>query len=353
MRLIIHIGTHKTGSSALQQTFLLNRTAHTRRGLHYDPAFDDLDQVLTRIADTPDESKRAALLDAARTQVAAALEWAPDGLHVWSCEDLPGTVRLGYADAPERAGILRELLEPVRPEIVLYVRRQDLFLESLFTQSIQRGRDWDFETFCRERDIRAYDWLRIARAFGEAFGRDQVHVRPYERGQLVGGDTVRDFFSVIGVPWDDTWQTPGFANNGYTRPALELARWCNAVLSPAEKQMFRQLFQPVNARRKHEKFSFFSPEERSQLLEYFASTNRQLAREFLGRPDLFRAAPDLTPCQTVSAREVVHVLQHTVKWWQQRLDGPQGARVEPFFRRVVGVVQDRFRAHPGGYSRAA
>jgi len=147
-RIIFHIGTHKTATTAIQNTLSANRDMLQAKGVLY-PATD-------RPPD-PKHHKHNSLVKAVRgpepefeTERHLLLsEFEASGCHtmVLSEEGLSGTPL-------ERLNFLGQLARGFETQTICYLRRQDLFLESWWNQRVKLhdSEIASVETFCRRKN---------------------------------------------------------------------------------------------------------------------------------------------------------------------------------------------------------
>lgn len=138
-RLILHIGMHKTGTSSVQRYFSRNRAILRRMGVCYPKSIGVGGEI---------QPKHAALFDAlsheadfgtahsllgssadAITRTAAEIEVAPGNLGVLSAEGLSG-------ERPVFAAAVAELADRFDTTVVMFVRRQDHWVESFYKQMV-------------------------------------------------------------------------------------------------------------------------------------------------------------------------------------------------------------------------
>jgi hypothetical protein len=79
-------------------------------------------------------------------------------------------------------------------KVLAYIRPPMSFISSLFQQAVRSGR-------CTELNLKKLyrNYRGIFEKFDLYFGRDNVILKKFECSELVGGDSVRDFCSTIGV----------------------------------------------------------------------------------------------------------------------------------------------------------
>lgn len=179
--LFVHIGTQKTGSSALQAYLAEHSDLLLQQGIHYletgrARSHGDLAQALHGKADMAlwqrarDEIQRSA---SPKKIISAEGLWVTDPVLLKN--ELP-------------AGL------PVR--IVVYLRRPDLYLQSLWKQAVAGGRKTGFDEWLEKRVPRG-DYLSTVEGWASAFGPESLIVRPYERPD--GANTIADFCRIIGA----------------------------------------------------------------------------------------------------------------------------------------------------------
>ncbi|MDX1744546.1 MAG: hypothetical protein R3324_01295, partial [Halobacteriales archaeon] len=115
-----------------------------------------------------------------------------------------------------QSAFVRALVRDLNPTVVLYLRRQDRWLESLYSQFVKRGR----ETRSIE-DVAARfgePYMGFATSYDQMieFFRSWVTsdarllVRPFDRRTLVGGDARIDFFRLLGIDEKGLGDRPSF-----------------------------------------------------------------------------------------------------------------------------------------------
>ncbi|MDI7922625.1 capsular polysaccharide export protein, LipB/KpsS family [Ferirhizobium litorale] len=198
-RLILHIGTTKTGSTFLQHFCEWNRARLLRMGIWFPEV-----GLFWQDARPHKQAGHSGFINAAATgddklrkHVEAGLRLASGRIHTvilsseafflnWSAFDIPR-----YFDGYDVT-------------IVGYFRRQDDWANSQYCEFVGGGalgkvsvpiEQWLKTDITRLRlDYRGYldEWSR-------RLGEDRIVVRPYERDQLVDGDIVTDFFTTLGM----------------------------------------------------------------------------------------------------------------------------------------------------------
>jgi hypothetical protein len=283
MRLIIHIGTHKTGTTALQQFLHVNRETFEARGFHYATprrSVRDANSVANALNVGETRLVRVFLekhVDLARRRGAHTMFVSSENFYAMSVQAAMQR-RQVCIDAVGRDRSLIRTLGSLIPEcvsatqIICYFRRPDRYAESLYAQHVKRGITFDgtFEEFFPIIEP-ALVYGEYMRAWADTFGRDNCIVRQYER---VGADIVRDFLPNI-LNIDDL---EGFvevnnqANERIGRDLLEFKRLRNRTARFNEKDIERTIVRLVEEKMELRKAEpeyyqeFLSPDRRAGLL---------------------------------------------------------------------------------------
>ena len=215
-KLILHIGTHKTGTTSVQRFLAANREQLRAQGLYY-PSTDVggrfTDQyahhlIAHAIANTGESLGRTdqdarAFFDAVRESTAegetVVISAEPMYRHVLRDEEGLSRGRRAYIRA------VREAIGDFDVTVYAMVRRQDLFLESLYSEQIMvRPFAEDVDHFLSVRARQADYAARLAE-WGAEFGQDRIKVRPYERSEF--GESLEGYFlEWLGGSRDDTFE---------------------------------------------------------------------------------------------------------------------------------------------------
>ena len=257
MRTIFHVGHAKTGTTALQAIMEASRGALLERGVLYpsNPSgtyrnhrliFADLFEpwqiprhVLKNFAPEELPAARAELCEGIRREIA---EHRPD------CVVMSSESRFAVWSDAQRKGFLAALAEVGcrEAEIVAYIRRPSSWYLSAVQQHLRAS-----------YEVKPLRMLRLAAAleqFAEDFGHGNVHVRPFDRGALVGGDIAEDFVAAFLAP------------HGVEAAALRRPKQDNSSLSAESFDLARRWRQA------------FHPDEPNRHLASGAALNRILAR---------------------------------------------------------------------------
>ncbi|MCW2307247.1 hypothetical protein [Rhodobium gokarnense] len=223
-RCIIHVGTHKTGSTSLQRFFAANGRRLMRAGILYPLAGGEAahHNLFRDAAGKRVRGLKPTTLDRLTRRLK---RW--DGVALVSSE-LFSTFSAGD-DGPER--IVRAIRAAgFAPEIVLFVRPQARLFNSLYTQRVKTLSEArlfaDYATQMAAR--RAYDFNAIVAPW-EAAGVERVTAIPFAPTVLAPGIEAA-FFDALGL-----------SDRLVRLPHLRPLRSVNAAIGPATVEVCRRV----------------------------------------------------------------------------------------------------------------
>lgn len=291
---IIHIGGHKTGSTAIQSFCASNATYLQQIGLVYPL------ELLTDIN-----------IDGLQAHHGLVNFFMDDSL-LWDSVDLKpkAVANIGcyLLSLPRDKNILlssenftwldenaidnfKKLLDGYDVHIVLYVRRQDNALQALYQTSVLYNKETGTFDEYVESSHPIFEYDQIASRWQSAFGSGKITVRIYEKDQLDHNDSKLDFIYVLGdilkIDIDvSNWNHESYViNHGTPEHIVSLVSYYNSLASgnrivPKIKEIANSLYPDARGT-----YELISPSQRKTLLASFAQSNERLASEFLGRED--------------------------------------------------------------------
>jgi hypothetical protein len=283
MKLILHIGTHKTGTTALQQFLYANRERLAARGFYYaTPPHGLQHSNLAANALIGGESRSVQAFFTKHTEMArrhGAHTLLVSAENFYAMSVLAGIRRRqACANAIEREHLLIETLQSLMPEaidtaqIACYFRRPDRYAESLYSQHVKRevGFAGTFGDFLPLIEAALF-YNTCMSLWSDIFGEKHCIVRVYES---INGDIVDDFLlSVLNVSdIDSVAHTSSRANERVSRDLLEFKRTINRSVRFAERDIERAILRRIDEEMGWRRTEpdcyqdFLSPYERAQLL---------------------------------------------------------------------------------------
>ena len=204
-RLTLHIGAHKTGTTALQESLVLNKALLASRGLGYAHSAGTchLHEYLSVIDPASVLTQGYGVVDLNR--FADDLAVTPGQAVFGSSENFSFFFRQAPIDALAKA--LQSRFDEVH--ILCYIRRQDRHAISHHQEGARpdrppEGQLWGHALTAlpqpRPHQSLYLDYDRRLAMWENAFGRQNVTVRMYDRKYLLDGDIVTDVLGVLGIP---------------------------------------------------------------------------------------------------------------------------------------------------------
>lgn len=280
-RLFIHLGTGKTGTTAIQEFLLLNREKLIDVGINYCMSgcsginHHALCFNYNRISDDFSLAVKENLKKLAEEIAASKCT-----THVISSEYFPDLTEEEVSYIVDKMSLVCDV------NVIIYFRRQDHFLESWFSQIVKAGAVNSDIYNLRKRliDNRIFDYLYHADKWSKIIGVSNVHVRPYEKERFLGGDIFSDFLRILGVGSKKHFDLLNKRSN----PSLSREQICflKNMLNYLEDDGVEFLRKPIPVSFDKVKY-FLSPQERSELLSEFEYINRSVGEKYLNGGCLF------------------------------------------------------------------
>ena len=300
----VHAGTHKTGTTAIQRFLAGNRQQLAAAGLYYPHSGLLSDQLpghhnvaFELCGDERFDPAAGTLADVTRELARAAPPRVCLSSEVFQ-----------YLHA-DHAGLvtLRDALAATgyRGVIVLYVRAQDDYLESLYAELVKHGLQLPFtdvlEAVMRSAVIRhdrvwafRFDYMTLANRFAAVFGAGAVTVRHYRHGG--SADTiVRDFLgATAAAPAAVVGAEPAaYENARLTTGGVIAQLFANTAADAHDERIAAAGAELVGRypREAAEPFRPLAPAERARVAARFADDNARLAQRWPAAAGIARRRP--------------------------------------------------------------
>lgn len=281
MRLIIHAGIHRTGSTALQYFLASNRAGLSLQGFVYPfkgPHHQHIAWALYRRRMTGHGLVRR--LEPYRRPTAHTI--------ILSAEDFAIHRRFGWLHTAAKA------FDDVR--CILYLRRQDDWLMSWYNQHVKWPFDKTKSTLSSQEFLATIDdfyWLdyeALLDRWVSVLGEAAVAVAIVEEPQVT--DVVDHLSKAVGIDTSGLALDDGRPNDSLPVHVLEIARNLTIFdLQPRERMILSAALRNALKDRATDSTTVYSPQERLAILERYTQSNRAVARRFFDRDDLFLAPP--------------------------------------------------------------
>ncbi|MFT7130911.1 MAG: hypothetical protein ACI89U_003038 [Gammaproteobacteria bacterium] len=268
-KLYLHIGSDKTGSTAIQYHMHKNIEWLAQRDIFVPPRFLDRENGYASLFQNLSGDNLQDFVNEidASSLTSALVSW--EGIHVLLLEDLK---------------LLFEYINHYELVIIYYIREQaEIMQTGAFQVMKQERQPIDFLTKQELRMPKVREYEKIVNTWTKVFPAANFKLVVYDRGQLKGNDVVEDFFYQLGSPIDDEFSK----NNAEINPSLDF--YSAQVLSMLESTSgFEKLerIELVNSLLKYnansssnEKY-FYSKEQVEKIQEHYYDSNKRLLDRF-------------------------------------------------------------------------
>lgn len=363
--LYIHIGILKTGTSAIQTFLGNNRVILEEKGY----CFPDLNLYFPGIGHNrnahflvskysekgsrlkPGESE--AIFENGMSQISKASKHYEN--IVLSDE---GIWHNGGVEAAFWEKIKSRLSEDgIELKVVVYLRRQDLFIQSYWAQMIKEHWTIPFDEFIRSGQYKKkciLDYYDYMNTIAGVIGKENLIIRAYEPQQFGGTDhtLISDFMEAIGLSLTEEYETPeSLVNISLAGSCLETKRLLNQIPAFREKKSYivpylRDIQAEQMESAVFNKALYFSKIEQLKFLSQYEEGNRAIAREYLGRKDgiLFRdsieASDDKIKPTEYTSDELIYICGRIIELQREEhiaeLEGQKSA-----FKKQVSSLQKK------------
>jgi hypothetical protein len=273
MKLVIHAGIHRTGTTSLQLFLAENRAALLALGISY-PGDKGNHQSLAWALKRGEGIGNIRAIINSKTDVDTV---------ILSAEDFCIHTDLQW---------LKEISREHDTRVVFYLRRQDHWLMSWYNQHVK----WPFDRNKSQMDkndflntIGDFHWLdykSLMDRWAAVLGSSKVSAGVLEAGQVE--DVIGDFVTRLEIPRDGLNFEVKRVNDSLPVHMLEIARNLGMfdLHAKARIRLIRALRVGLADKTQPLK-TIYSPQERREVLERFQSSNQAAANLYFGRGSLF------------------------------------------------------------------
>jgi len=261
-----HIGTHKTGTTALQSFFVDNKDILKSKGLIYN-FYNEQEMNQGYLAFNPEKWDNIKL-DSSKN-------------YIISGEDF-------YSHILKSSDQINNKLSDFNIHFIVYFKRQDLMIQSVYNQLVKMH---GFSKNISKNINYNFDYYQFTQNLKDKFAEANLTVKVYEKGQFKDRNIFSDFLSILGLDLTDEYKIEKkVVNPSLTTEKMEFTRYINMLDLPIgfRTQISRLI---INSALNSNEVSLFrkqdliSPQEAKNLLEKYKEGNEKIAKEFFARED--------------------------------------------------------------------
>ena len=283
-RLILHIGAHRTATSALQTYLHENFSQLKTQGYFYPFKVRRHIKLMNQIFAGNRDVQEAA------DTINKRADAHPEDIH---------TVVLSDEDICLRRDLspLAQFRDSFDVKVVFTLRRQDTWLESWFLQNIK----WQWneklshcsldEFLAMREDFHWIHYDRYVRHLEELFGKDNIILNIHEKQQMQGGP-IETFCHSIGLADTSSFTDPPHMNESFSPKISEFMRCLPLGTAPVNYRNMltsacADIDRTLNGTGKSQSERIIPHAERLALMAQYQEGNRALAQRWFGRDELF------------------------------------------------------------------
>lgn len=337
MRIVLHIGTEKTGTTTLQSALVDNKASLTEHGIAYLHSASGINAQDLAQASLPDDTHNNYFVRK-RIETSGAKKHFREKVFNGYARELgraahdADTViissehfhsQLRTVDSIKQ---VRELVAPYATEIevVCYLRRQVDMVVSFYSTALKAGWSPSFSEFV-ERMLKPGQYYcnfrKLLDNWEWIFGRGALRVKRFGQGLLYKGDMIDDFLSVCRLPASAIKRRPANINESVNHLGQVLLREYNRTVGggparavPAQVRRTRQAIadafqgkgQQLPAARAKELQSRFDTSNEAVRAEWFPQESDLFSNEFTDDQALMLSRDQERCIRSIVAQAATH-----------------------------------------------
>lgn len=278
MKLLIHFGVHRTGTTFIQSNLAQNQRALKENGFLYPNIQHNASHVRL-----PTLLKSNTLTP---TDVIAEIEdQITPAIH---------TVILSSENFcyPQCHEALKQISEGFELYAMVYLRRQDLWLESWYNQHVKwpwsgQFSGSSFADFLRRiDDFQWIDYRKLLNSVEQLVPRDRIHVKDLDEHGLQ--NSFEDFLQYCGIrsSWLNICEKS--RNCSLSSAKIDILRRIDIFgLQPAARQRIIRALGKIEIEEDNGKGTLLTDRQRKIIIKKFSKSNQHVAQQHFGRKRLF------------------------------------------------------------------
>lgn len=306
--LILHIGTHKTGSTTIQNYLYYNRLWLRHLGVYYPRPINGRLFYTSNHSDLRDTALSEGKQRGAQIHPRFGSHDALLGRYIRTIKEVQRPVNIlsaeGWSSHLNRyARRLAPLTQHFDVKVIAFMRRPDYWIEKFYSQriaNIEHSEKRTFERFLDQPHIETYlfNRHRMFGWWGDAFGAENLTVIPYEPA-VKGFDLISRFLrasDIDGGLADNLLLRRSNANKTLSPLGVEMLREMIADGTKPDAKLVRKLKHVTGPQK-----AFLREPERQNILVRAAPDMDRICRDYVrdGRKVLFPNPPELCPHELV------------------------------------------------------
>lgn len=333
MKIYLHIGTEKTGTTSVQSFLAEHRDDLRKHKIMYSKVLGDPNNIRLSIAlqdtDKIDDSRIHSKIttkekilnfrDELRNDLREEIRAENPDILVISSEHLSS--RMNREEEIKR---LKDFLNQFSDDItvIVYLRRQDKFFESLYSTAIKKGHTIDFSFPAPGQGRQDFYYNKMLKLWENVFGLENIRVNIFDKSKLFQKDVISDFIHTLNLPIKHTKGKEKRKNLSFGRKKLSFLKEFNSAVP----EIINNRVNPVrgNIEELLENIDIedvpieMSNIEKSNFLERFALGNQEISNRYFNNEKIFDTISTNQKEKTdlsISSSEVIEIIS---KVWSEK-----------------------------------
>lgn len=290
--IVVHIGAHKTASTLLANALRADRKRlrKTDVSILFRGAMKEMEffKELNRIKRGRVKNGETLPSDSAKQEIEMLLK-EKVGVLVLTNEDLMSELDFDkFFPQPEAsAKYMVDVFGGRKLKLVLYVRNQIEYIESIYIQKVQVGKAGTFDEFISKGLPTNLDWYSIIKCIQKLSDDVEIVVVPYESIHSGVDRFYQNFLTIAGVPEPESFAVDKSssggrrANRSFSSKAIEIFNLVSPVLDEKELSEMRVFLQDKFSIEHYPRPRLLNNEQKKQVSNMYKDSNKRLFDEFL------------------------------------------------------------------------
>jgi hypothetical protein len=275
-KLFIHIGLPKTGTTSFQVFCARNRDWLAQNGVCYPATMRD---------PTPTSSQHRFLNSEMRAEIASGAPYRTHAMNVIAQEVERSALPMALISEEQfsyeswlAAPYLAQFRARFDVRILIQLRRQDRWAESMFAQAVRGGYPLDFKLFLGAQATQErLHWEHFLGIWANAFGRENIVASYYHEGAPNG---TAQLLSRIGLP-AFSGPIPEIFNTSLNGEAIAFLQSIRKLSEGAYPQLNARFGAALAAATNGPQYSGFTDQERATFLGNYSAGNKIVSAQYL------------------------------------------------------------------------
>lgn len=305
MKAFLHIGTEKTGTTTIQNFLAKNRKYLLENGYLYPSSPGKTNHIklaifamksseiryIHKIFGLTTSEQVTKFKSQFKKKFKKELSIANFQTAILSSEHCSSQL-IFKEDIERLKTFLDDFFEETK--LIIYLRRQDKYLASLYSTGIICGQTKGFSLPSKQTLARRYDYYHILKKWESVFGKDKIIVKVFERDRMLEGNLLTDFIKALDIKLDNQYVLIPNLNQSLDIYSLEYIRIINLCFklfvnnqtnyNKYREKIVKSLL-PYLQKYSNGNKLLMSETMAKNFMSNFFESNKQVAKDFLGRSD--------------------------------------------------------------------